>query len=140
MARVGNITFACRDPLALAEFWCGVLGYELERVDGELREALLAGGMAESDVDGECAARDPAGARPRLYFQRKEASPTTTIPIHIDVRIGADEDLDAELQRFRDLGATSVETKSRSVDRFSETWTVMRDPEGNPFCVQRARA
>jgi hypothetical protein len=139
MARIGNITFACENPIALAEFWCGVLGYELDRVEGELADALLAAGMTQDELESECAARDPTGAGPRLYFQRKQKSPTSTIPIHVDVNIPADVDRDAELQRFRDLGASFVETKSRSVGRFSETWTIMRDPEGNPFCVQQAR-
>jgi catechol 2,3-dioxygenase-like lactoylglutathione lyase family enzyme len=139
MARVANITFACENPLALAQFWCGVLGYELDRVEGELAEALLAAGMAQDDLESECAAFDPADGGPRLYFQRKQKTPTSTIPIHVDVQIAADEDPDTALARFRELGATFVETKSRSVGRFSETWTIMRDPEGNPFCVQQAR-
>jgi hypothetical protein len=139
MARVGNITFASENPFALAEFWCGVLGYELDRVEGELADALLAAGMTQDDLESECAAFDPSGAGPRLYFQRKQKTPTTTIPIHLDVRVEAGDDLEAELARFRELGATFVETKSRSVGRFSETWTIMRDPEGNPFCVQQAR-
>lgn len=82
MARVANITFACENPTALAEFWCAVLGYELDRVEGELAEALLAAGMTQADLEGECAAFDPSGAGPRLYFQRKQKTPTTTAPIH----------------------------------------------------------
>lgn len=137
MARIGNITFACENPRALAEFWAAVLGYELDPVQGELREALVAAGMSEDDIDSELAAHDPNDAGPRLYFQRKEKSATSTIPIHLDVNVGSD--VEPELRRLRELGATFVETKSRSVGRFSETWTVMRDPEGNPFCVQGAR-
>jgi hypothetical protein len=138
MARVGNITFACEDPLALAGFWAAVLGYELDRADGELRDALLAAGMSEADIDSECGVRDPAGNGPRLYFQRKQKTPTTTAPLHLDVNV--DGDVEGEIRRLLELGASFVETKTRSVGRFSETWTVMRDPEGNPFCVQGPRS
>ena len=75
----------------------------------------------------------------RLYFQRKEKTPTTTAPIHIDVQIAAGDDREAELARFRQLGASFVETRSRSVGRISETWTIMRDPEGTrSACSRRA--
>ena len=45
----------------------------------------------------------------------------------------------AEVERIRGLGASIVETRTRSLGEFSETWTVMRDPEGNPFCVQASQ-
>ncbi len=44
--------------------------------------------------------------------------------VHID--IGAD-DMEAEVERVRGLGAERVET--------FKNWTVMRDPEGNEFCI-----
>ena len=37
-----------------------------------------------------------------------------------------------EIDRLTALGAAVVETRTAD-DR---TWTVMRDPEGNPFCVE----
>ena len=50
MARVGNITFACENPKALAGFWAAVLGYEVEAVDGEFADKLLEHGAAPEDV------------------------------------------------------------------------------------------
>ena len=35
-----------------------------------------------------------------------------------------------------ELGATVVETNRRVTGEFTEEWTVMRDPEGNGFCIQ----
>ena len=136
MARIGNITFACENPVALAEFWAAVLGYDLERVEGEFAEKLLELGVAPEELGSECAARDPNGKGPRLYFQRKEKTPTATAPIHLDVNV---DDREAEVERIRELGASIVETRTRTLGPFSETWTVMRDPEGNPFCVQASQ-
>ena len=40
------------------------------------------------------------------------------------------------MQRLVGLGAAVVETKTRTTGPWEEVWTVMRDPEGNGFCVQ----
>jgi catechol 2,3-dioxygenase-like lactoylglutathione lyase family enzyme len=133
VARIGNITFACENPRALAEFWAAVLGYEIEQFPQEFVDTLRAHGVGEAELENEVAARDPTGSGPRLYFQRKEKTRTATAPIHLDINV---EDHEAELQRLLGLGATLVETRTRRVGPISETWTVMRDPEGNPFCLQ----
>jgi catechol 2,3-dioxygenase-like lactoylglutathione lyase family enzyme len=133
VARIGNITFACDDPRGLAEFWAAVLGYEVQPLPEEMRARLLELGVSELELAGECAARDPTGGGPRLYFQRKAKTPTATAPLHLDVNV---EDREAEVARLLELGASLVETRTRSAGELSETWTVMRDPEGNPFCVQ----
>ena len=56
MARIGNITFACENPRALARFWADVLGYELEAVEGEFAEKLVEHGVSPDDLESECAA------------------------------------------------------------------------------------
>jgi len=137
VARIGNITFACENPPALAEFWAAVLGYEVQPLPEEFAARLLELGVSPEELESECAARDPAGAGPRLYFQRKEKTRTATAPLHLDVNVA---DREAEVERFLGLGASIVETRTRSLGEFSETWTIMRDPEGNPFCVQAPRA
>jgi len=136
VARIGNITFACENPPALAEFWAAVLGYEVQPIPEEFAARLLELGVSTEELESECAARDPAGAGPRLYFQRKEKTRTATAPLHLDVNVA---DREAEVERFLGLGASIVETRTRSLGEFSETWTVMRDPEGNLFCVQAPR-
>ena len=41
----------------------------------------------------------------------------------------------AEVERLAGLGATVVEERSQKIGPYEELWTVMRDPEGNGFCV-----
>jgi predicted enzyme related to lactoylglutathione lyase len=114
--RLNHITFACEDPRRLAEFWAGVLD---EYAPDSRHESWAA-----------------AGPGPELFFKRMEKSATIELPIHLDVNV---PDREAELQRLLGLGAKLVETKSHSIGELSETWTVMRDPEGNGFCIQSPR-
>jgi predicted enzyme related to lactoylglutathione lyase len=111
--RLNHITFACADPYRLAEFWAALLdGYAIERA-GE-----------------DCFAR---GDGPELFFRKAEKSQTIELPIHLDVNV---PDRDAELERVLEHGGKLVETKSHQIGKLSEIWTVMRDPEGNGFCIQ----
>jgi predicted enzyme related to lactoylglutathione lyase len=89
---------------------------------------------ADPDRLGEFwAALVDGGAGPELFFRKAEKSPTIELPMHLDVNV---PDREAELQRILELGGKLVETKSHSVGDLAETWTVMRDPEGNGFCIQ----
>jgi hypothetical protein len=128
--KLGNVTFTCSDPDGLATFWSAALGYLKQEPPKEFMEAWLAEGR---NPNGAAAAVDPRGHGPRLYFLQGEKTPTTSIPIHLDLNA---EDPGAEVARLLELGATKVETKTRTTGPFVETWTVMRDPEGNGFCVQ----
>ena len=112
MLRLNHITFASRDPQLLASFWADVLGYEVVPSDGD---AFARG-------DG-----------PELLFKLMPKSPTIEVPIHLDVNV---PDREAEVQRLLDIGATLVETRTSEAGEYRETHTVMRDPEGNGFCVQ----
>jgi predicted enzyme related to lactoylglutathione lyase len=107
--RLNHITFACEDPHRLAEFWASLLdGYSVE--DNFAR-----------------------GDGPELFFDKREKSPTIELPIHLDVNV---PDREVELHRILELGGKLVETKSHQIGELTETWTVMRDPEGNGFCIQ----
>jgi predicted enzyme related to lactoylglutathione lyase len=107
--RLNHITFACEDPQRLAEFW-----------------AALLDGYSVSDNFAR-------GDGPALFFRKVPKSPTIELPIHLDVNV---PDREAELHRILELGGKLVETKSHQIGELTETWTVMRDPEGNGFCIQ----
>src|SRR6184192_3124192 len=98
-----------------------------------MREIEAAIARGELDPTAWAMLVPPDGHGPRLLFQRRPKTPTESIPIHLDLHA---EDPEAEVQRLVGLGATMVETKSQRIGTFTETWTVMRDPEGNGFCVQ----
>lgn len=52
--------------------------------------------------------------------------------MHPDLR-PADGDVDAEVRRLLDLGATHADVGQSPDDPF----VVLRDPEGNEFCILR---
>ena len=132
MARIANITFTCREPKRVADFWIAALGYVRQELPEEVLDQLRESGF---DMTSRDAAIDPEGKQPRLFFIKGEKTPTTSIPIHLDV---AFEDADASVERLVELGATVKERKTEVVGPWTERFTVMQDPEGNSFCVQRA--
>ena len=133
MGRIANVTFACADPGRLAEFWAAVLDYEVQVLPEEVLQQLRDAGV---DMNSRAACIDPAGGGPRLFFIKKEKTPTTSIPIHLDVAV---EDVEAAVGRFESLGATVKERKTETLGPFTSYAVVMADPEGNGFCVQAAR-
>ena len=134
MATIQNITFACDEPVRLAEFWEAALGYGRPEFPEEfLREIDAAIERGELDPTAWAMLVPPDGRGPRLLFRRRPKTPTDSTPIHLDLAV---EDREAEVERLVGLGATVVETKSQRVAPVEETWTVMKDPEGNGFCVQ----
>jgi hypothetical protein len=133
VAVLNNITFACEEPVQLAEFWAAALGYKpIETPPEVLAEVEKAIDRGELDPTGWAMLVHPEGTGPRLLFQRRPKTPTEHIPIHLDVR---SEDRHAEVERLVGLGATVVEERSQKIGPYEEFWTVMKDPEGNGFCV-----
>ena len=113
-ASLGDIVFDAANPQRLAQFWAGVLGYNVQASTAAL--VIIA---------------DPARQRSRLCFQRLATSKTHKNRIHFDVFV---EDREAEVARIKQLGATVERTDQQD----GVMWTVMLDLEGNEFCVQLA--
>lgn len=126
---IGNITFSCAEPVALGRFYGQALGWPDEEIDDGFIRQLLDAGMDPYETTAFYVTRETPTSRPRLLFQRREKSRPESYPIHLDFRTN---DPDGEVGRLQLLGATFVEEKSDDV----RTWTIMRDPEGNPFCVE----
>jgi hypothetical protein len=133
VADLNNITFACDEPVRMAEFWAAALGYEpIETPPEVLAEVEKAIEHGELDATGWAMLVHPRGIGPKLLFQRRPKTPTESIPIHLDLK---SEDRNVEVQRLERLGTTFVEKRSQKIGTYEEFWTVMRDPEGNGFCV-----
>jgi len=107
---IKTVTFDAADALALARFWAAVFG---------------------SDVDEESTADkafvEAAGwGGPNIWFIRVPEPKTAKNRMHFDLR--APGAVGAEVARLEALGAV--------VERRDPGHTVMRDPEGNEFCVE----
>jgi predicted enzyme related to lactoylglutathione lyase len=127
--RIGNVTFSCANPVPLGKFWAAALGWPDEPIDPGFIQTLLDAGMDPSETESFYVTREDPTSRPRFLFQRREKSRPGTYPIQLDFRT---DDLEAELERLQQLGATVEKTRSDD----ERPWTVMRDPESNPFCVE----
>jgi predicted enzyme related to lactoylglutathione lyase len=125
---VRNVTYACAEPSRLAEFWSQATGWPIEEIPESFFDELRAAGIDDRELDAYAAIEQP-GTPLRFFFQREQKSPVDAIPLHPDFR---SDDREAELERLTALGASVKETQQAG-DR---TWTVMRDPEGNAFCVE----
>jgi hypothetical protein len=134
-----QIAIDSADPHTLNAFWAAVLGYEIERDEGQIERLIAAGYAADDDVtmvDGHrawktgAACRDPDGRRPRLLFQTVPEAKTVKNRVHLDVFVG-DERRDAEVERLIGLGATRLWDGSQG----PHSWVTMADPEANEFCV-----
>ncbi len=113
---IHSITFDCRHPTRLAQFWSEATGFRLREPD-ELDEVAI--------LD------DPQGRQPRLLFLKVPEGKTVKNRVHLDLR--AQGDMEVEVQRLVNLGAHKLQVFHESP---TNLFTVMRDPEGNEFCVE----
>jgi catechol 2,3-dioxygenase-like lactoylglutathione lyase family enzyme len=124
-----QVTFDCAEPERVGRFWCAVLGYSPD-VDDALPE----------DQGSWFACVDPSGVGPRLFFQRVPEGKVVKNRLHLDVRVGTGlvgeerlATLEAECARLIALGAVRV--RLLLSDDGNESCIVMRDIEGNEFCL-----
>ena len=119
--RIGELVLGCRDPELLARFWCEVLDFV----------------VLDREVDGsvEIGARDGfGGSQPTIFLSRRDEPEPGKSRLHIDVN-ATDRDQDAELERLLGLGAVRADVGQTG----QESWHVLADPEGNEFCLLKAR-
>ena len=132
MARTFQVSFDAQHPGQLLRFWCAVLGYEMEPLSDAARAELTAMGIDPARSDGMFAAAvDPAGVGPRLLAQQVPEGKAAKNRLHLDVHVGGRDAVAPEVDRLVALGATFLGT----YDEHGSYWAVLRDPEGNEFCV-----
>jgi predicted enzyme related to lactoylglutathione lyase len=113
--RLATICVNATDMDRAAAFWSATLGYRAPANIG-------AGDQFAKLVD-------PDGQGPSVLIQRAERIPDDPAPVHIDLYSA---DRDQHILRLQDLGATVVDDWNYPDDH---GFIVLRDPEGNEFCV-----
>ena len=102
------------DHDAEAAFWSQALGHEGKRLEKHPEYAFLGQVTPGIEFMVQALQDDPGGDRaPR---------------IHIDIE---SDDVDAEVERLKGLGAVEVERV--------HSWVIMRDPAGVAFCVVKVQ-
>jgi len=130
-----QVVFDCADPERVARFWAAALGYELQwEWDQQTTQWMLDGGLPPQDVGARSAIVHPAGAGPRLYFQRVPEGKAGKNRVHVDVKAPEGE-LATEVARLVGLGATVLHEHDGDFGPIHDHHVTLLDPEGNEFCV-----
>ena len=118
LARLALVTLDCPDPVALAGFYQGLIGGEVDT------RAAAEHGWVQLNT----------GVGVNVGFQRSESYRPPDWPAgaqqaqaHLDI---APEDFDAATDRAIALGARRAEPQSDP-----DNWLVFFDPAGHPFCL-----
>lgn len=136
-----QVTFDCAEPERVARFWCEVLGYVVPPPPPGFSSWEEFDRALPAEHQGSAfACVDPTGAGPRLFFQRVPEPKTVKNRVHLDVRVGTGlvgeervAALEAECARLEAVGGSKVELLR--ADGVNESCLVMRDVEGNEFCL-----
>jgi hypothetical protein len=142
MAIPFQVTFDCADPDKLAGFWAAALGYKKQDPPqgyNSWEDWLKAHNIPQEMWNSASAIVDPEGKQPRIFFQQVPEGKIAKNRLHFDVNVSAGKPPEerrqtvlAEVERFVSLGAEQV----GPMEQRGEFWVVMRDPEGNEFCLQ----
>jgi Glyoxalase-like domain len=109
---IAALAVDCAQPAELARWW-----------------SRLLGGRVEVDANGDATLHGPGLA---IDFDRVPEAKTVKNRLHLDLR---SSDLAEATDQALALGAT------RADDIYDGgRWQVLRDPEGNEFCLLRPRA
>lgn len=107
---IKTVTFDCVDAMVVARFWAAALGTDVD----------------EESTSDRAYVEAPGWGGPNMWFVRVPEPKAAKNRMHFDLR--AQGGLESEVARLVSLGATIVQPGSEL--------TVMRDPEGNEFCVE----
>jgi predicted enzyme related to lactoylglutathione lyase len=117
---IHNVTFDANDPRLLGRFWSQVTGYAV---------------VDDRDEFVRLRAPDARGVRQILFLRVDDPTPGKN-RVHVDLAAPQPQD---EIERLVGLGASLADELVDGRPRWREgngiTWVVLRDPEGNEFCV-----
>lgn len=114
--QLAMITLDCADPEPVSRFWSELLGWDRVYLD---EDAAMLQGPEHALGFGRVADYAPPGW-PNVQGSKQ---------FHFDLAV---EDIDATAKRCIELGAAQPDEQP------GETWRVLLDPAGHPFCLTDA--
>ena len=137
-----QVVFDAAEPEKLGEFWALALGYVPEQPpEGFVswEDFARSIGLPDEEFGSQYALVDPEGSGPRIYFQKVPERKTAKNRVHLDIRVAGREIRGEErrrlvsehVERLMQAGATVA----WETDDIRGSAIIMRDPEGNEFCV-----
>jgi hypothetical protein len=139
-----GITVDCHDAQLVAEFWRHALGYVMSPPPAGWSDwpSFLRDYEVPEDEWGDGASIRPAsGDGPSISFLKVPEGKTVKNRVHLDLKVSGGRDVDQALRESR-IRATEADLVARGATREREDLVdgrldhvVMRDPEGNEFCI-----
>ena len=138
-----HVVFDAADPDRVATFWLAALpGYDYPNQPPDGFATWDAWADANNiPVEVRNLSRtivDKASGRPDIFFLQVPDEKAGKNRVHLDIKVARGLEgearrarIETESQRLRSAGATVHQV----VDGQDGFWIVMRDPEGNEFCV-----
>lgn len=118
--RLRYVTLDCREPEALASFYCALLGWQRQDSSGGDWVDIAA-----PDLSARIGFQyNPVHERP--VWPEREGQPQQQA--HLDFAVRDRDELELMIARALAEGA------SEAAEQFSDGWHVMIDPAGHPFC------
>ena len=141
-----QLTIDANDPALLARFWAQALGYRpVPPTEPATTWHALYHARLGEDAAFDDRLFDPAGARPPIWFQQVPEAKAGKNRLHLDLyptsrdsaltmerRI---EIVEAKVAELIGLGASAERRSQHDDPKDPVYFVVMRDPEGNEFCV-----
>jgi hypothetical protein len=119
-AFIHNVTFDAKEPRLLGRFWSQVTGYDV---------------VDDCDEFVRLRAPDARGIRQILFLRVGDPTPGKN-RVHVDLAARTPR---VEIERLLRLGASLVDQPVDGKPYWREgneiNWVVLRDPEGNEFCI-----
>jgi catechol 2,3-dioxygenase-like lactoylglutathione lyase family enzyme len=112
--RVATVVLNVQDMRRAVDFWSAALGYEPRESDWDDDFMMLV---------------DPKGAGLPVSLQRTDRRPAEPVRGHLDLYTASRDD---HVRRLRELGASEPPTWPYPPEH---DFVVLRDTEGNEFCV-----
>ncbi len=116
-----SFTLDCKDAHKLAKFYAALLKWEIAFHDEEWA-CVCAPGMGQGAYPGILFQRNPE-YKPPVWPEEPEAQQQMA---HLDFAVN---DLEKAVEYAIHCGATIAD------EQFSDSWRVMFDPAGHPFCL-----
>src|SRR4051812_4817291 len=104
MAPTIRVVIDCAVPAWLATFWAAALQYKQQDPPAGFASwdaFLTAQGVPETEWNSANAVVDPAGAGPRIFFQRVSEPKVVKNRVHIDVGVSGGHGVSLEERRER---------------------------------------
>jgi hypothetical protein len=119
------------DTASLARWWAQTLDFQIVyEAQGEV--TIIPKHMSVEPIEDAATWMQQAQG---LVFVPVPEGKTVKNRLHIDLAPHASQDRDAEIAALLERGATLADVGQGD----DVGWTVLRDPEGNEFCVLSAR-